>query len=231
MDFHRDGYLDTLDILDAAGIDRFGTVYPHQANGFDDLGVKDVNGIRFGFVGFTYPQSADKKRIANRIKELKEEEGCDIVVVSLHWGRETHATPESGQVAMAKEMIDAGADVIWGHHPHVLQSMTFYMGKPIMFSTGNFTFGTMSQVDPATGIFQLKYERVGDAVQLKQLQVIPCQTQPSPDFRPYVLTDEEDRKAVFKKLVYKKGWAKCENPPESFLETGIVNFVDGVMQP
>jgi hypothetical protein len=109
--------------------------------------------------------------------------------------------------------------------------MTFYMGKPIMFSTGNFTFGTMSQVDPATGIFQLKYERVGDAVQLKQLQVIPCQTQPSPDFRPYVLTDEEDRKAVFKKLVYKKGWAKCENPPESFLETGIVNFVDGVMQP
>ena len=231
MDFHRNGYQDTLDILTEAGVEHFGTIYPWQDDGYDILLVKEVDSIRFGFMGFSYPADSDLKRIANRVKILKEEQGCDVVIVSLHWGRETHPTPTAGNVSFAKEVIKAGADVIWGHHPHVLQSMTFYMGKPIMFSTGNFTFGTMSQVDPATGIFQLKYERVGDAVQLKQLQVIPCQTQPSPDFRPFVLTDEEDRKAVFKKLVYKKGWAKCENPPESFLETGIVNFVDGVMQP
>ena len=231
MDFHRDGYLDTLDVLTKAEVDYFGTIYPWQEDGFDDLLVKEIDGIRFGFMGFSYPADSDLKRIASRVKILKEDEGCDIVVVSLHWGRETHPTPTSGNVAFAKEVIKAGADVIWGHHPHVLQSMTFYMGKPIMFSTGNFTFGTMSQVDPATGIFQLAYEKVGDEVQLKRLQVIPCQTQPSPDFRPFVLTDEAARKDVFKKLVYKKGWAKCDNPPESFLETGIVNFVDGVMQP
>ena len=231
MDFHRDGYLDTLDVLTKAEVDYFGTIYPWQADGFDDLLVKEIDGIRFGFMGFSYPADSDLKRITSRIKILKEDEGCDIVVVSLHWGRETHPTPTSGNVAFAKEVIKAGADVIWGHHPHVLQSMTFYMGKPIMFSTGNFTFGTMSQVDPATGIFQLAYEKVGDEVQLKRLQVIPCQTQPSPDFRPFVLTDEAARKDVFRKLVYKKGWAKCDNPPESFLETGIVNFVDGVMQP
>ena len=89
----------------------------------------------------------------------------------------------------------------------------------------------MSQVDPSTGIFQLAYERVNGEVQLKRLQVIPCQTQPSPDFRPFVLTDEDARRDVFKKLVYKKGYAKCDNPPESFLETGIVNFENGVMLP
>ena len=231
MDFYRDGYQDTLDVLAEAGVDHFGTIYPWQEDGYDDLLVKEVDGIRFGFMGFSYPADSDLKRITNRVKILKEDMGCDIVIVSLHWGRETHPTPTSGNVAFAKEVIKAGADVIWGHHPHVLQSLTFYMGKPIMFSTGNFTFGTMSQVDPATGIFQLAYEKVDGEVQLKRLQVIPCQTQPSPDFRPFVLTDEEARKDVFKKLVYKKGWNKCENPPESFLETGVVNFVDGVMQP
>ena len=231
MDFYRDGYQDTLDILTEAGVDHFGTIYPWQDDGYDDLLIKEVDGIRFGFMGFSYPADPDLKRIANRIQILKEDEGCDVVIVSLHWGRETHPTPTSGNVAFAKEVIKAGADVIYGHHPHVLQSMTFYMGKPIMFSTGNFTFGTMSQVDPATGIFQLAYEKVDGKVQLKRLQVIPCQTQPSPDFRPFVLTDEAARKDVFKKLVYKKGWAKCDNPPDSFLETGIVNFVDGVMQP
>ncbi len=231
MDFHRDGYQDTLDILDAAGIDRFGTVYPHQANGFDDLGVKDVNGIRFGFVGFTYPQSADKKRILNRIKELKEQEGCDIVVVSLHWGRETYATPDAGQVTFAKALIDGGADVIWGHHAHVIQPIHIYKGKPILYSTGNFTFGTMSQVDPATGIFQLSYERVNGQVQLNRLEVIPCETQGNPDYRPFELTDEKARQEVFKKLVLKKTYKNCQNPPESFLTTGVINFLNGEMMP
>ena len=218
-------------VLEGAGVDYFGTIYPWQEDGFDDLLVKEIDGIRFGFMGFSYPADSDLKRIANRVKILKEDEGCDVVIVSLHWGRETHPTPTAGNVAFAKEVIKSGADVIWGHHPHVIQPIIFYMGKPIMFSTGNFTFGTMSQVDPATGIFQLAYERVNGEVQLKRLQVIPCQTQPSPGFRPFVLTEEAARKDVFKKLVYKKGFAKCDNPPESFLETGIVNFENGVMVP
>lgn len=231
MDFHNSGYEDTLAILDNAGVDRFGTVYPGQKNGHDDLGIKEIDGIRFGFIGFTYPQETDKKKIANRIKTLKEEEGCDIVVVSLHWGRETHTTPTAGQVAMAKEIINAGADVIWGHHAHVIQPIHFYKGKPILYSTGNFTFGTMSDVDPATGIFQLAYEKVDGAVQLKRLQVIPCETQGSPDYRPYELTDEAARRAVFKKLVLKKTYKNCVNPPDSFLETGVINFENGEMLP
>lgn len=231
MDFYRDGYQDTLDILTEAGVEYFGTIYPWQDDGYDDLAVKEINGIRFGFMGFSYPSESDQKRIANRVKILKEDMGCDVVIVSLHWGRETHTTPTAGQVAYAKEAINAGADVIWGHHPHVLQPIMFYKGKPIMFSTGNFTFGTMSQVDPATGIFQLAYERVNGEVQLKRLQVIPCQTQPSPDFRPFVLTDEAARKDVFRKLVYKKTYAKCDNPPESFLETGVIYFENGEMLP
>lgn len=229
MDFHRAGYVDMLEHLDNAGVDHFGSVYTSQPDGFDELAVQEIDGIRIGFVGFSYPQESDKKKIANRVKILKEEQGCDLVVVSLHWGRETQSTPESGQIAFAKACIDAGADVIWGHHAHVIQPINFYKGKPIMYSTGNFTFGTMSQVDPATGIFQLAYEKVDGEVYLTRLQVIPCQTQDDPDYRPYVLTDENERRAVFKKLVMKKTYAKCENLPESFLETGVVYFENGEM--
>lgn len=229
MDFYDAGYEDTLENLDNAGIAWFGSVYPGQENGHDDLGVQEINGIRIGFIGFTYPQDYDQKKIANRIKTLKEEQGCDLVVVSLHWGRETQSTQDSGQVIYAKEIIDAGADVIWGHHPHVIQPIHFYKGKPIMYSTGNFTFGTMSQVDPATGIFQLAYEKVDGEVRLTRLQVIPCETQGSPDYRPYVLTDEDARRAVFAKLRMRNEYAKCVNLPESFLETGVVYFENGEM--
>lgn len=230
MDFMQGGYEDSLKTLEDAGISHFGSVYPGSEFGYDNLGLLDVEGVRIGFIGFSYPQDSDQKKIASRIQKLKEEENCDLVIVSLHWGRETHMTPESWQMIYAKEIMNAGADVIWGHHPHVIQPIQFYKGKPILYSTGNFTFGTMSKVDPSTGIFQLAYEKTEEGkVQLKRLQVIPCETQGSGDYRPFELTDPEERTAVFKELVLKKEYNNCENPPASFLETGVIHFENGVM--
>ena len=230
MDFGRAGYQDSLATLEAAGVDSFGSIYAGREDGYDQLGVRDVNGIRFGFIGFSYPQEADQKRIADRIATLREQ-GCDVVVVSLHWGRETHPTPTTGQMTYAKKILDAGADMIWGHHPHVLQPIQFYGGKPILYSTGNFTFGTMSNVDPATGIFQLTYQKEEGRVLLTELSVVPCQTQRSPDFRPFILTEEAQRRAVFGKLVLKKEYKGFENPPASFLETGVIRLENGQLVP
>lgn len=230
LDYHAKGYEESLKILEEAGIEHFGSYRVHSDDGYDYLATKEIKGIKFGFLGFSYPQDSDQKRIASRIKKLKEEEGCDVVVVSLHWGRETHMTPEAWQYKYAKQVMDAGADVIWGHHPHVIQPIHFYQGKPILYSTGNFTFGTMSHVDPSTGIFQLSFRRNAEGkVEVTQLQVIPCETQLSPDFRPFELTDEKERKAVFKELMFKKNVYKFfDNPPESFLENGIVKLENGV---
>ena len=230
MDFLDGGYNDTLKTLEQAGIQHFGSVYPNNPDGHDDLGMVEIDGIRFGFVGFSYPQDSDQKKIANRIAKLREQ-GCDVVVVSLHWGRETYMTPEAWQITYAKEVINAGADVIWGHHPHVLQPIQFYKGKPILYSTGNFTFGTMSKVDPSTGIFQLTYEKADGKAELKELRVIPCETQGSPDYRPYPLTEPAAQREVFNKLVLKKEYNNMENPPASFLETGIIRFENGKMLP
>ena len=228
-DYLRDGYADSLAVLDEAGIARFGSVYYTRKDGFDDLLVRDVNGIRFGFIGITYPQSSDTKNVIRRIEKLKEEDGCDIVIVSLHWGRETYMKQESSQEALARTLIDGGADVIYGHHPHVLQPITFYKGKPIMFSTGNFTFGTMSKVDPHTGIFRFTYRKTEERVLLSEIEVIPCQTSGAGDYRPYVQTDEAERKKTFRILTSSKVPAKCENPPEYFLETGRIMFDENGM--
>ena len=231
MDYYDAGYKDSLRYLDEAGIQHFGSVgYNKKKGGYDDLAVRDVNGIKFGFIGFTYPHDYDIKEAVKRVEKLKKEQGCEVVVASMHWGRETYMTPNSDQVKWAKQLIDGGADVVYGHHPHVLQTMSFYKGKPILFSVGNFTFGTMSDVDKRTGIFQITYEKNNGKAVLRKLEVIPCQTRGSRDYRPFEVTEERARKAVFRALMPQRAYAKCEKPPKSFLTTGTVLFDEnGVM--
>lgn len=217
-DFRADGYHDALSHLDEAGIPHFGTLYPGTADGSDITPILEVKGVKIGFVGFSYPQEYDKKRIASRISKLREE-GAQIVICSLHWGTEEKARPNAGQYSFAKACIDAGADVLYGHHAHVLQTVTFYKGKPIFFSTGNFTFGTMSNVDPATGIFQLTWDLSSGEPKLDTFTMIPCETRGAGDYRPTPLTDEAKRRAVFKKL-QNPARKDMETVSEKFLETG-----------
>ena len=229
FDFNVEGYRDTMDALDAIGFPHFGSVYVNNKNqGQDLLLIAEANGVTIGALGFTYPQDSDLTLIGSRIQQLRDA-GCDLVVVSLHWGKETHATPESWQYTYARNVIDMGADVIWGHHPHVLQPVQFYHGGVIMYSTGNFTFGTMSSgVDRDTGIFQLDYEKTDNGPVLTQLRVIPCTTTGKGDYRPYAFTEEADCQRVFKKLVYPREVKDMQNLPQSFLTTGVVRIVDGV---
>lgn len=227
-DFGVAGYEQSISTLDEAGIPHFGTLNPGSGNTADKLLIHESKGVKIGFVGFSYPQNRDQLWIAERIQTLRDA-GCQLVIVSLHWGREEHATPNIGQYSYAQKVIDAGADAVYGQHPHVLQPIHIYKGKPILYSTGNFTFGSMSNVDPDTGIFQLRYRITEAGPELENLTVIPCRTQGKGDFRPYELTGEEDRAGVFSKLVFKKEAEGMQNLPASFLETGSVDFVNGEM--
>ena len=86
------------------------------------------------------PCQATAAQLAARIRAWKREHPEDAVLVLLHWGREFHETPEPDQVADAHALVDAGADAIAGHHPHVVQRVECYRGKPILYSIGNFLF-------------------------------------------------------------------------------------------
>lgn len=227
-DFYEDGYRDTLQALDEAGVPHFGSLYVGTKHGYDDLGVYDVKGIRIGAMGFSYPQDSegDLKKIKTRVETLREA-GCSLVVLSLHWGREEQPSPQSWQFAFARKVIDLGVDVVWGHHPHVLQQVQFYKGKPIFYSTGNFTFGSIKALDPDTGIFQLTYELSASGPQLSRFSVIPCRTQGAGDFRPYALTDPEEKAQMLKKLVYRKAVKGMDNLPDGFADSGTVAVVNG----
>ncbi len=224
LDYLDAGYTDTLQTLDGLGIRYFGSLYPDTKRQREQLGIFDVKGVRLGAAGFSYPQTADLPVIASRIRALRKA-GCQLVIISLHWGREELTTPKAWQIDLARGIIDAGADVIWGHHPHILQQVQFYKGKPIFYSTGNFTFGAIKNLDPDTGIFQLRYDV--RTLSLLNFTVIPCRTQGRGDFRPYVLTDEAEKRAMLKKLIYPRAVPGMQNLPSAFAETGSVDLTDG----
>jgi len=107
---------------------------------YDNFLVKKVNGITFGFLGFdfiTYPNQ-DKDSVIAKIKKYAPD--VDYLIISIHWGNEYLPKPETWRVNLAHAMIDAGADIIHGQHPHVWQGYEMYQNKPIFYSFGNFIF-------------------------------------------------------------------------------------------
>ena len=230
FDYQQEGYADSLANLDAAGIAHFGSVYYRKKDGYDDILVKDVKGIRIGLFGISYPQNSDLDHIDELIKKLRTKEKCDVIIASMHWGREGYTSASmltSAQINLSARMTDRGVDVVYGHHPHVLQPMVFYKNKPIFFSTGNFTFGALnSRLDQHTAIFRLSYKKTGNKTVLKKLEVIPCMVGKKGDYRPQVIEDETEREKTLKILSPKKQISKFTRAPESFLKTGIVLFND-----
>lgn len=106
----------------------------------DDFYKKTVNDITFGFLGYnfiSYP-NLDKNVILNKVSQHDSQ--VDWLIISLHWGNEYLKTPENWRVEFAHDLIDRGADIIHGQHPHVLQPIEYYKGKPIYYSLGNFVF-------------------------------------------------------------------------------------------
>lgn len=83
-----------------------------------------------------------------------QRDGNEIMIVALHWGIEKQTVPTPYQVNLARACIDAGADVVWGHHPHVLQGAELYKGKPILYSMGNL----ISKKEGPTGLVRIYFE-------------------------------------------------------------------------
>lgn len=223
-DYFQDGYSDTKATLDAAGIGHFGTLSPPSKTGEDRQLVLEVKGVKIGFLGYTYPQNSDVAHMGKVVAGLREQ-GCELVILSVHWGRETHMKPNNTQYSFAKKAVDAGVDLIFGHHPHVVQPIALYKGSPVLFSTGNFTFGTMSKVDPSTGMFQVEYDLTGGAPRLSALRVLPCTTSGAGDYRPKPVTDEAGRLDIFKKLTFKTAPKGFTALPDSFLTSGEAVFI------
>lgn len=130
----RAGYVSTRKYLDQAGI-------PYIGNNTLDTSyvVQEIHGKNIAFIGMD--ASVELIPIENfypLIKKLKSEN--DYVVVHIHWGTEYLLNADSNQKNIAHSLIDSGADVVFGHHPHVIEPVEIYKGKAIFYSLGNFVF-------------------------------------------------------------------------------------------
>lgn len=114
------------------------------ATGVGKLVIKNIHGVFFGFLGF------DKSQQSNPTLTTQERDliatsntQVDVLIVAFHWGVEYNNHPTAGQRALAQEVVDLGADVIVGHHPHWTQDMDHIGSAPVFYSLGNLVFDQM----------------------------------------------------------------------------------------
>lgn len=129
-DWGEEGYLETVHCLEKQGIGVVGE--GHTV-------VKLVNKVNYGFLGYNAVWESVSKDVLKRdIRKMRE--SADVVFVYFHWGEEYTAEPNEYQVLMAREAIENGADMVFGSHPHWIQSFDVYQDVPIFYSLGNFVF-------------------------------------------------------------------------------------------
>ncbi len=184
----------TREALDAAGIAFSGQGYTY---------VWEHKGWRIGFAGCretTYKQ--DSNTIANDIAALKEA-GCDVIIYSCHWGTEYSALHNSLQEEMAQAAVDAGANVVVGTHPHVVQGVDEMDGAVVLYSLGNLMFGgthEMTTFDGTLARLRLRFGvdgYMGCVVEL--IPVLTSSSSPYNDFRPMV-AEGDDKTRIMKKM-------------------------------
>lgn len=196
LDQGVEGLLDTLRHLSEAGVLHVGAGR-NSKEAFAPV-YMERNGIRIALCGFSRvipksewaagkgPGVAATYNAAQAVKTIQEARNeADLVLVVAHWGKERTVELEKHQSELAHAYIDAGADLVIGGHPHVLQGLESYKGKWIAYSIGNFIF-TKSN-DPKTwetAVFQASCSRDGDC----NLNLVPYRTEVG---QPVPMNDEE----------------------------------------
>jgi poly-gamma-glutamate synthesis protein (capsule biosynthesis protein) len=149
FDCLRDGFHQMRALLDELDIRHFGA--GDNLAGATAPAILDVSGVRVAFLGAADEQSGpsqfasadhwgiaplNMERLAGQVRRLRAE--VDHVIVSLHWGEDRFLIPSPSQVEQARALAEAGASLVLGHHPHVIQGLETHRGVPIIYSLGNF---------------------------------------------------------------------------------------------
>ena len=201
-DYGESSFDDTMAALDAQGIVHFG---------YDETAVMDIKGIKVGLVGiYELNDHLERTRqLKDNIAKVKNE-GAQLIIVIFHWGNEKEEVPDSNQMTLGRLAIDEGADLVCGHHPHVLQGIEVYKGKNIVYSLGNFCFGGNSAPsDMDTMIFQQTFTIGENGVESDNVtNIIPCSISSADGYNNYQPTpaqgDEADR--ILNKIQERSSW-------------------------
>lgn len=179
MDYEEPGLVETINTLDNAGIQHLGAGRDIKEARRPD--IIEVKGQRIAYLGYydTDLHAADygkagtnprrNNRVAEDIKALRGQ--VDWIIVNYHWGVELADYPGDWQIDLARFTIDQGADLVVGHHPHVLQGAEIYKGKPIVYSLGNFIFGGNARSDYDTAVLKVSLKERNMKVEFLPVEV------------------------------------------------------------
>ncbi len=174
------GYEETRETLKSAGI-----VY----SGGGELGVYEAQGIKIAMLSYqTFDQYPTLfEQVPKDVAAAKAQ--YPIVIVSFHWGNELDYRPNDNQQKLGKMTIDAGADLVVGHHSHRINPIELYKGKYICYSLGNFSFaGNVKPSDMSTYIFQTRFRVFNGAATPEGFRIIPCRISSRTDYNDFAPT-------------------------------------------
>ncbi|KRF54640.1 capsular biosynthesis protein [Bacillus sp. Soil745] len=230
MDYEEQGLLDTIDEFKSADMHYVG-VGSNTAEAKNSIDYADVNGVRVATLGFTDVYGKDAVSKSNKAGLLNsnpdllfemigkardaKQGNADLVVVNMHWGQEYSTSTTDRQKDLAKAIIDAGADIIIGHHPHVLQSFDVYKDGIIFYSLGNFIFDQGWTRTKDSAMVQYHLANDGKAT----IDVVPLQIE---EATPRPATSSIDKSRVYRQLTKetseKVQWSKKEDRIEITLD-------------
>lgn len=203
FDYGKEGFYETVNALKKEGIGYFGYGYRY---------ITEVKGVKIGVLGYTGYDDTEwtKQEIKKDIEKLRPE--VNILIVSFHWGEENKYYPNKIQRNLGHFAIDEGADLVIGHHPHVLQGIEKYKARYIAYSLGNFVFGgNRNPKDKDSMIFQQIFfvDKEGKVAETKA-NIIPVSISSQKDRNDYSprLLEGEEKERVLKKIEELSQWDK-----------------------
>ncbi|MCL1986837.1 MAG: CapA family protein [Firmicutes bacterium] len=168
LDYLETGYSDTISALNSENIPFFGN--SHNT-------IIEVNGVNIGLFGFRIWDNSqfNKNRITAAIDDLKNR-GANLVIAYYHWGVERENIANATQREIAHHTVNAGANLVLGSHPHVIQGIEHYNGVNVVYSLANFSFGgNANPSDKDTFIFQQTFTFIdGELQKDNETNIIPA---------------------------------------------------------
>ena len=188
-DYGKRGLADTRRALEQEGVAYFGE---------REVSVFEKDGVKIAFFGLSYSEMrrADREWAAKEIKRLEREEGVNAVVFTFHAGREYSQARTAKQQEYARWAVEAGADLVVMHHPHVVQGMSVYDERTVLYSLGNFCFGgnrNVRAMESLVAVAELKFADDGTYLS-QQITLYPAHisgTQPRSNYQPHLVTGKD----------------------------------------
>ncbi|MBW2525335.1 MAG: CapA family protein [Deltaproteobacteria bacterium] len=190
-DYGPVGHADTKAALTAAGVPYFGGKHVDR---------REVEGVRIVNLGYLGGPAGTREKMERDVE--RERPDADLLIVSFHWGVEGWSVTHPDQIRLGRAAVDAGADLVLGHHPHRLQGIEAYRDRHIVYSLGNFVFGANSQPEDTDSVIAQERFTLRDGKLLRTEQrLLPASISSDPrvnDFRPMLLEGSEARRVLDK---------------------------------